>query len=249
MPLTLERLNDVNSLLREEEVSAEARWVAAANEILSEMEKDFKFNDRQHKKAKEFIRNVFYGFLNNYEYLSATAIAFGFNYFDSRSDYSKNIFRVLKDHAKVSITAGASQSKSYSIGMWLLMDFCRDPEATKIQVASMNGTHLKNNLFAGMCNAIENSVIDLGLDTNIGGMRITRRGDSIQSSLIYGRSFPEKQTFTGRFKGFKPDRRSREHEKWGIQGRARIFLDEASQISPACSMTWVPQRVLFPVQT
>jgi len=227
MPISLENLNEFNLILRQEDVG---RWVKAANGLLAEIGQDYRFPSRSNEKAKQFVTESFYSFLNGEEYLSAAALAFGFNYFDCRSQFSKDIFRVLRDYAKISIMGGSSCSKSYSAGIWSILDYVRDSSFTKIKVASMKKEHLQNNLFAHMCNVVQSSVIDLELDVNPLKLRIIKKNSKYPGSLIYGESFPSDPNVTGRFKGFKPDRRDTKHPLWDIQGRARILIDEASQV-------------------
>lgn len=229
MSLTFEQLNEINKIVRDDESGG---YVDGANLLLKFLKSPLKLKLNQESEAVELIKKAFFQYIDAGDYLMAATLNFGFDYFDARPPQVQDIFRVCRDHDAVSVFGASSCSKTYSIGIFLICDLLYDPEYTNIIVASVGESHLKGNLFSGLINAVENGIINVGLECRISSMEITLKGSTKKDVGIFGKTFPQDDTkSTGRLRGIKPVKRiGKPHPKFGKMGRVRVLLDEASSI-------------------
>ena len=142
LPL-LEKLDELNGIAAREDDSG---WIMASNEILKLMGED-SYNVRSVEEAKEVGKTYFYGLLDNDQYAEAASFTWGFNRFDPRPECVRDIFRTVPLHNRLSVQGSSGCSKTYSLGIWLLLDWSRDAQNTTVRCASVNQRHLKANLF------------------------------------------------------------------------------------------------------
>ena len=227
--ITYETLNKVNEVLQDRDDECQ---VKGANMLLEAMEVGGRFDAKQVKDAKEFIKAAVYKLLDQDDYASAATLMFGFDYFDARPQHVQDLFRIARERDEVVAFGASSMSKSYCLAIWMVCDYLRDPEYTNIIVASVGESHLKGNLFSGLIQAVGSSIIDVGLECKISSMSIKRKGSETLDAGIYGKTFPQDKNFsTGRLRGIKPVKRTgKGHPQFGKMGRVRILLDEASSI-------------------
>jgi len=205
------------------------RWMEAGNYILVNLcgQPPLAQNEQD---GKEACNAHFFSLLDNDNYLMAAVMAWGLDGFDPRPKCVRRIFKAIKDENKLMLQGASSLSKTFSASVWILLDWCRDPEHTAVRLASMSEMHLKNNLFSSIIRLWRSSAIKLpgqasaalflGLDPNSG------------NSCIRGITFPKDDNITGRFLSFKFYNRTPVHPVFGKTSRLRIFLDEFNKISP-----------------
>lgn len=169
--------------------------------------------------------------LNNHRYWIAARLLWTESQFDPRPRFARDVFEAWENHAAISLMGSASASKSYSSGVWLLLDWIRDPDFTCIKVLGPSEQHLRDNLFTHLMNLHESASIPLPgdrLDMFIGMDRKNRFGS------ISGVVVPLGQTRAGRLQGSKAGNKKRKtpHPIFGITGRLRVFMDESEKIPP-----------------
>lgn len=137
------------------------------------------------------------------------------------------IWRELPGATSLMLMGAASMSKSYSVGVWLLLDWLRDPEYTSVYLVGPTEEHLRSNLFSHLVHMHQNASVPLpgttadlfiGLDTH------NRKG-AIQGVVI-----PPGARRGGRLQGRKRIPRRTPHPKFGTLSRIRFFLDELEKI-------------------
>lgn len=166
--------------------------------------------------------------LDSEQYLLASTLLFTREKFDPRPKCVRRLFEGIPKYSKIAIPGASSMSKTYSIAVWLLLDYVRDPQFTRIRLASVNAEHLRTNLFAHITDMSMTSSIPLALKTSdlfIG------TDSSKQDFCIKGVIFPQDNSRSGgRLKGMKPGNRNKAHPKFGPLGRLRLLIDEAQNI-------------------
>jgi hypothetical protein len=167
--------------------------------------------------------------LNNDRYWLAARILWTESQFDARPQFAQDVFEAWSRHSAISLMGSASASKSYSSGVWLLLDWIRDPEYTCVKVLGPTEAHLKDNLFTHIVNLHENASLSLPGQTGdlwIGLDRKNRFG-SISGVIV-----PVGGKAAGRLQGTKAGNKKRKkpHPIFGSTGRLRVFLDESEKI-------------------
>lgn len=219
----LDNLNQINSLLLED---TDLTRIDAANFILDLAEIPGVVKDPA--KAIILVHRYLLKLLENDDYLGAAALCWSREKFDPRPECTQTVFTEIEKNALIAIPGGSSLSKTYSAGVWLALDYTRDPEYTKIRLASVNASHLRTNLFAHMIDLFESSAVPLGME--ISDLFIGKHQNK-KDHCITGLIFPQDSTKSGgRIKGLKQGNRNKVHPKWGSQGRIRVLMDEAQNL-------------------
>lgn len=136
----------------------------------------------------------------------------------------------LFDTADMGLICGAaSMGKSFSMGVRLLLEWCRDPEYTTVRLLGPSENHLEANLFSHIVSLHQHATIPLAGE--VGGLFIglTRRD---QLSSIRGVIVPKgANKKAGRLQGSKRRPRPVPHPVFGALSRMFIFLDEVENIA------------------
>lgn len=178
---------------------------------------------------------VFQGMLmfclsNNY-YVDASRLCWPNSMFFSRPVpfFTQLVWDALHDHDGIMLQGGASTSKTYSCGVYFLLDWVRDPDYTTVRVAGPSEMHLQDNLFSHLVHLHTQSAIKL--PGRIGdlfiGMDLRNR-----RSAISGVVFPLGKRPAGRLQGTKRFPRAQAHPQFGILSRLRVLLDEVEHMPP-----------------
>jgi len=141
----------------------------------------------------------------------------------------KDIWNLFETSDMGLICGAASMGKSFSMGVRLLLEWCRDPQYTTIRLLGPSENHLEANLFSHMVSLHQNASIPLAGE--IGGLFIglTRRD---QLSSIRGVIVPKgANKKAGRLQGSKRRPRPVPHPVFGALSRMFIFLDEVENIA------------------
>ena len=177
--------------------------------------------------ALEWNNSLLFYCLNNNRYEDAAGLLWGKNLFDPRPRATKMVWEALRTTSLSMFMGAASQSKSYSGGVWLLLDWIRDPEFTNVALVGPSENHLKDNLFTHLVSLHNASTLPLpgiigdlfiGLDTK------NRKG------AITGIVIPLGKRPAGRLQGRKRVPRKVAHPTLGLMSRSRFFLDEMEKI-------------------
>ena len=116
---------------------------------------------------------------------------------------------------------------SFSVGVWLYLDWLRDPENTNILVVGPSENHLQQNLFSHLVNLHNNSAIPS--PGSVTSLCISLNPHD-QYAGIKGVVIPLGKKSAGRLQGVKVKPRQTPHHKLGKMTRLRIFLEEAENI-------------------
>ena len=65
----------------------------------------------------------------------------------------------LKTSSQMMVMGAASMGKSFSLGVWLYLDWLRDPENTNVKVVGPSEDHLEKNLFSHLVNLHQTAAV------------------------------------------------------------------------------------------
>ncbi len=141
----------------------------------------------------------------------------------------KDIWNLFETADMGLICGAASMGKSFSMGVRLLLEWCRDPQYTTIRLLGPSENHLEANLFSHMVRLHQTATIPLAGE--IGSLFIGLDRRDLLSS-IRGVIVPKgANKKAGRLQGSKRANRPTPHPIFGNQSRMFIFLDEVENIA------------------
>lgn len=161
-------------------------------------------------------------------YSEAASILWGPEQFHQGPEFVQRLWRNAAGQNKLLVLGAGSTSKSYSLGVYLLLDWLRDPMYTNIKIVSLNVQHCEANLFSHIVGLHQNAVIPLIGKPKTRYIGLDDRIDKRTGISVIG--VPEGSS-KARLRGYKPYPRSgQSHPLFGRLSRLRIFLDEAECI-------------------
>ncbi len=179
------------------------------------------------EKAIEFCQSLLHWCLNNDRYEWAAQMLWGETEFTSKPRSTKRIWSAIKANSAVMLMGGAGQSKSYSGGAWLYLDWVRDPEYTSVLLVGPSEDHLRDNLFTHLVTLHRGA--SLPMPGIVGDLFIGLDSKSRKGS-IRGVVIPLGKRPAGRLQGRKRVPRKKAHPIFGQLSRVRVFLDEFEKI-------------------
>jgi hypothetical protein len=177
--------------------------------------------------ALEWANSLLFSLLNENKYADAASLLWGHSLFDPRPRATQRVWGGIARSNSLMLMGAASQSKSYSAGVWLMLDWIRDPHYTSVNLVGPSEDHLKDNLFSHLVALHNQSTLPLpGFigDLFIGLDSKNRRG------AIRGVVIPLGKRPSGRLQGRKRVPRKVAHPTLGAMSRIRFFLDEVEKI-------------------
>jgi len=178
--------------------------------------------------ALEWCNSLFYWCLNNDHYEWAAEILLPKNLFHPDPHFVKLIWANLRSHSTLLLSGAASTSKTYSTGVWMFLDWIRDPEFTNVNVVGPSENHLKDNLFSHLVNMHEQA--SLPIPGIIGDLFIGLNPKQ-RKSAIRGVVLPIGKK-GARLQGTKRVPRPKPHPVFGPLSRLRFLIDEAEECPP-----------------
>lgn len=122
-------------------------------------------------------------------------------------------------------------SKSFTMGVRLTLEFIRDPEWTNVSVVGPSEDHLQRNLFSHLVNLHDKA--SLPLPGKVGELFIGANRRS-QTGSIKGVVIPVGKTKrAGRLQGTKRYPRKHPHPVFGTLSRFFVFIDEFENVPPS----------------
>ena len=165
--------------------------------------------------------------LNRNRYPEAAHILWNDRLFTYKPRCTKMIWRNVEDNNSLMLMGAASMSKSYGAGVWMFLDWIRDPEYTNINLVGPSEDHLKDNLFTHLVTLHRDA--SLPMPGFIGDLFIGLDSKS-RKGAIRGVIIPIGKRPSGRLQGRKRVPRKEPHPFLGTMSRIRFFLDEAEKI-------------------
>lgn len=167
------------------------------------------------------------GLLDNELYAEAAKLLWKPTQFSAEPESVRLIFDALFAESQILVQGAASMGKSFSLGVWMYLDWRRDPENTNVLVVGPSENHLQQNLFSHLISLHNNSAIPgPGNPTNL---CIALNPHDLYAG-IKGVVIPLGKKSAGRLQGVKVKPRKVAHPKLGRMTRLRVVLEEAENI-------------------
>lgn len=137
------------------------------------------------------------------------------------------MWQEIRQSSQLMIMGAASVGKSFSLGVWLYLDWLRDPEFTNVKVVGPSEDHLEKNLFSHLVNLHQTAAIPSpGECIRLGITLDPHKRDA----GIYGVIVPLGKKSPAKLQGIKVKPRPKPHPTLGKMSRLRIMLEEAEDI-------------------
>lgn len=179
------------------------------------------------EQATMLLTTLLHWCLENNGYEEAAQLLWGPTLFSPYSEATQRIWKAFEESDLFLLMGAGSMSKSYSIGVRLMLEWIRDPENTHVKLGGPSEAHLKENLFNHLVSLHRQSAIPLpgkAQDLFIGLDSKSRKG------AISGLVIPLGQSGAGRLQGVKRVQRKKKHPVFGEMTRMFVFLDELINI-------------------
>lgn len=181
-------------------------------------------NDEQ---ANAILLSFLQFLLDRNRYVDAATLLWSPTLFSGEPRSVKMIWDELFKNALLMVPGAASMGKSYSLGVWMMLDWIRDPMYTNIQVVGPSERHLERNLFSHLVKLHRAS--SLPLPGEIRQLEITCDAKNKDSGIM-GVIVPIGKRSSGRLQGVKVVQRPKPHPQFGPLSRLRVVLEEAENI-------------------
>jgi hypothetical protein len=178
-------------------------------------------------QATTFLHLLLHWLLNNNGQEEAAQLLWSPNQFTPEPKATRDVWDAFDNEDFILLMGAASQSKSFSVGVKLMLEWIRDPEFTTIKVLGPSEQHLEDNLFSHLVSLHRGSTIPL--PGEIGKLFIGTDPRSRKGSIT-GVVIPIGKRAAGRLQGTKRINRPKAHPIHGPLSRMYIFLDEVSNI-------------------
>ena len=165
--------------------------------------------------------------LDNDMYAEAAGLLWKPTQFTADPDSVQQIFHSLFTESQVLVQGAASMGKSFSIGVWMYLDWRRDPANTNVQVVGPSQDHLEKNLFSHLI-SLHNSC-SIPSPGNVTTLCIALDPHDKYAG-IKGLVIPLGKKSAGKLQGVKVKPRKVPHPRLGKMTRLRVVLEEAENI-------------------
>lgn len=215
------------------EALAQGDWPAAASLALRANEVDLIVTEQ--KEAELTIRTLLQNLLDSDQYLLAAGLLWSRSQFNPLPSVTQDIFKAIHENNRLLIMAGSSLSKTYSAGVFLMLDFMRDPLYTNIKIVSANEDNLRKNLHSHITGLHKTMAIPMLQELVIRDSDLTIGIKGwIAEMGISGIAIKQGTISSGGLRGHKgkPIRKI-PHPRFGMSSRVRILVDEAQDCPSA----------------
>jgi hypothetical protein len=165
--------------------------------------------------------------LNNEGMVEAAQLLWSPTLFTPKPESTARVWRAFDTEDFILLMGAASMSKSYSMGVRLMLEWIRDPEFTTVQVIGPSENHLEDNLFSHLVELHRNATIPL---PGVVGKLFIGIDPRKRRGAIRGVVVPLGKKSAGRIQGTKRFPRKKPHPVFGTLSRMFIFLDEMVNI-------------------
>ena len=160
-------------------------------------------------------------------YTECAALLWPSTIFSAQPQSVKLMWNAIKETSQLMVMGAASVGKSFSCGVWLYLDWLRDPENTNVKVVGPSEDHLEKNLFSHLVNLHQTaSIPSPGSCIRLGITLDKHKRDA----GIYGVVVPIGKKAPAKLQGIKVKQRPTPHPTLGHMTRLRIMLEEAEDI-------------------
>ena len=165
--------------------------------------------------------------LDKNRYVDAATLLWPTNLFSGKPRAVKMLWDAVFLNSAIMVPGAASMGKSYNLGVFLYLDWRRDPRFTNIKIVGPSEDHLEQNLFSHLVKLHNQAAIKgPGEPIQLGIVL-----DPVQrDSGIFGVVVPTGKKSAGRLQGVKIVQRPTPHPQFGPLSRVRVMIEEAENV-------------------
>jgi hypothetical protein len=160
-------------------------------------------------------------------YREAAMLLWSPNKFSADPSSVQLMWDQIRETSQLMVMGAASMGKSFSLGVWLYLDWLRDPEHTNVKVVGPSEDHLEKNLFSHLVDLHQSAVIPSPGTCIRLGIALDRHK---RDAGIYGVVVPIGKRAPAKLQGIKVKNRTTPHPTLGRMTRLRVMLEEAEDI-------------------
>lgn len=219
--MTIEDLKAIHGLLTQD------KCVEAADKI-ADVYGQKNANIKSKQQAMAVCRSLFQHLLDKELYLHAATLQWGGVMFSAEPESVKRVFTALRDNARTLFCGASSMGKSYNAGVWMYLDWRRDPLYTSVKCVGVSEDQVRKHVFAHIVKLHRACVIPMIEDVAIRDadmwMGVKDAGFEFGITAI---AYKQSQSTSGGLKGYKSMAvRIKPHPKFGYFSRLRFLGDE-----------------------
>jgi hypothetical protein len=187
-----------------------------------------KISDDDPSKVIPVLQNYLHVLLNTGGLMEAAQLLWTPTQFSPEPESVKQIWQLVENYPIGLLMGAASMGKSFNVGVWLFLQWVRDPQWTSVKVVGPNEDHLEQNLFSHLVGLHQKATLPMPGEVGELFIGIDRRN---QYSSIKGVIIPVgKVKKAGRLQGVKRIPRDKPHPTFGPLSRLFIFIDEIENV-------------------
>lgn len=221
-PAQIKFVSEVTTLLHKDRLREAALCISDFSNLKLRIESD---NPADCMPPLQFLLHYL---LNSGGMEEAAQLLWSPRLFNPGAQFTKDVWNLFDTCSFGLIMGAASTSKSYSMGVRLMLEWVRDPQWTNVKVVGPSEDHLQANLFSHLVALHAQSKIPL--PGSVGdlfiGMDRRNRLSSISGVIIPIGNVKK----AGRLQGAKRKPRPEPHPIFGELSRMMIFLDELENV-------------------
>ena len=184
--------------------------------------------ERSSHAAIPILRKLLQTLLDSEQYLEAASMLWGGEMFNSEPESVVRVFNALRDNAKVLFCGASSMGKSYNAGVWMYLDWRRDPLYTSVKCVGISEDQVRKHVFAHLAKLHRTAALPMAEQVDIRDsdmwMGVKEAGYEFGITAI---AYKQSQETSGGLKGYKSMAvRANAHPKFGHMSRLRFLGDE-----------------------
>jgi hypothetical protein len=165
--------------------------------------------------------------LDQGRYADCAALLWAPATFSAEPQSVRTMWETVVNSSQIMVPGAASMGKSFSLGVWLYLDWLRDPEYTNVRVVGPSEDHLEKNLFSHLVNLHQTASIPSPGQCIQLGIALSKHK---RDAGIFGVIVPIGKKAPAKLQGIKVKPRPKPHPTLGKMTRLRVMLEEAEDI-------------------
>lgn len=179
------------------------------------------------EEANTLLATFLQFLLDQDRYVDAATLLWPANLFSGEPRSVSMLWNAVFKNSAVMVPGAASMGKSYALGVWLYLDWRRDPHYTNVKIVGPSENHLEQNLFSHIAK-LHNQASIKGPGTAV---QLGIVLDTVQRDAgIFGVVVPTGKKSSGRLQGVKIVQRPKPHPQFGPLSRVRVMIEEAENV-------------------
>ncbi len=202
------------------------RWIEAGNKVMSLLGRPPTVKSRG--ESLKICRDLCQFLLDREMYLVAATLLWGSDMFNAEPESVQRVFNALHKNAKILFMGASSMGKSYNAGVWMYLDWRRDPLYTSIKCVGVSEDQVRKHVFSHIVKLHRSCAIPMSEQVDVRDsdmwMGVKEAGYEFGITAI---AYKQSQETSGGIKGYKsmPVRKV-PHPQFGMYSRLRLLGDE-----------------------